>query len=83
MLKTQTHIVGFYPQTQKFRDTLDHSAKIFLQFPFVGGFLSDSVSYVAPQCQKCPIGAFVSLEKQPGKRHKHCRACPRGMLRTD
>jgi len=43
-----------------------------------GGFISDSVGLVATECQKCPIGAFVSLEKQPGKRHKHCRACPRG-----
>ena len=40
--------------------------------------MSDSVGYVATECQKCPIGAFVSLEKQPGTRAKHCRACPRG-----
>ena len=42
--------------------------------------MSDSVGYVATECQKCPIGAFVSLEKQPGTRAKHCRACPRGMF---
>lgn len=48
----------------------------------VGGFISDSVSYVAKECQTCPIGAFVSLEKQPGKRAKNCRACPRGSFKA-
>ncbi len=46
--------------------------------PFLGGFYSDDVGYVAKSCKKCPNGSFVSIDKAPGTRKQDCKSCPEG-----
>ena len=49
-----------------------------IMIPFLGGFYSDDVGYVAKSCKKCPDGSFVSYDKAPGTRKQDCISCPEG-----